>query len=45
MKLSVSALANFLVIDQLDIDLMRIIAENATIIDRLNLFQGRMILR
>jgi len=45
MKLNVSALANFLVINQLNIDLMHIIAENSTIIDHLNLFQNCMILR
>jgi len=32
MKLNVSALANFFVIDQLNIDLMYIIAKNLTII-------------
>jgi len=32
------------VIDQLDIDLMHIIAENSTIINHLNLFQSCMIL-
>jgi len=45
MKLNVSAFANFLVIDQLNIDLMCIIAENSTIINHLNLFQNCMILQ
>ncbi len=38
MKLNVSAFANFLMINQLDIDLMCIITENSTIINHLNLF-------
>jgi len=45
MKLNVSALVNFLVIDQLDVDLMCIITENSTIINHLNLFQNCMILQ
>jgi len=38
MKLNVSAFANFLMINQLNIDLIHIIAENSMIINHLNLF-------
>jgi len=44
LKLNVSALANFLMIDQLNINLMYIIAKNSMIINHLNLFQSCMIL-